>query len=273
MAVVIREMQPLPFTKRELQGQNSMRIAIDMKSFGRDLAVYVGCGTFLALIDPYGANSTATVWIAWLYWTGLVIYGSFAGRFVTQWFEKSFPNAALWVLWLVVSMITALLVTPVVIGIGVLSGAQTSWKYFPINYAFVWVISAALTGVGILVDRAFGDQSHQAALAESDPLERFMEKLPVPYRSAELYAISSEDHYIRVHTSAGEHLFLERLSDAIHDLKGAKGLQTHRSWWVSETGVKSAETQKGRIVLTLKSDTTAPVSRTYAKAVREAGWV
>ena len=57
MAVVIREMQPLPFTKRELQGQNGMRIAIDMKSFGRDLAVYVGCGTFLALIDPYGATN------------------------------------------------------------------------------------------------------------------------------------------------------------------------------------------------------------------------
>ena len=51
------------------------------------------------------------------------------------------------------------------------------------------------------------------------------------------------------------------------------GLQTHRSWWVAEAGVDKGKSANGRIVLALKSGVEAPVSRTYAKAVREAGWV
>ena len=51
--------------------------------------------------------------------------------------------------------------------------------------------------------------------------------------AAELYAIESEDHYLRVHTSAGQELILMRLADAVRELAGVEGLQTHRSWWVA----------------------------------------
>ena len=70
------------------------------------------------------------------------------------------------------------------------------------------------------------------------------------------------------------HVFFNSfLANAVHALDGAKGLQTHRSWWVAEGGVKSSKSVSGRIVLELKSGVEAPVSRTYSKAVREAGWV
>jgi DNA-binding LytR/AlgR family response regulator len=100
----------------------------------------------------------------------------------------------------------------------------------------------------------------------------FLERLPLRLRSAELYAIESEDHYLRVHTSAGQELILLRLADAVRELAGVEGLQTHRSWWVAKQGLADVMKGDGRLVLKLKSGAEAPVSRTYAKAVRDAGW-
>ena len=64
-----------------------------------------------------------------------------------------------------------------------------------------------------------------------------------------------------------------RLSDAIKETAPQKGLQTHRSWWVAEAGVKRVKKQDGKLSITLKNDAIAPVSRNKAKIVREAGWV
>ncbi|MNC82399.1 LytTr DNA-binding domain protein [compost metagenome] len=67
-----------------------------------------------------------------------------------------------------------------------------------------------------------------------------------------------------------------RLSDALAELEGLEGAQTHRSWWVAKGAVASIARGDGRAALTLEggpdSDLIAPVSRRYARALREAGW-
>ena len=136
------------------------------------------------------------------------------------------------------------------------------------------MISAGVTSIGFIRSHNQAKRDDQAGDKGEAALRAFKSRLPVPYKTADLYAIASEDHYLRVYTSAGQHLFLERLSNAVHQLDAAPGLQTHRSWWVAETGIQSVRTQKGRIVLRLKDDETdVPVSRTFAPKVREAGWV
>lgn len=100
-----------------------------------------------------------------------------------------------------------------------------------------------------------------------------MERLPAKYRSAKLYAVSSEDHYLRVHTSLGEALILVRLADAVELLEGADRLQVHRSWWVAGAGIEDVVRSNVKLVLKLKSGGAALVSRTYQKAAREAGLV
>jgi DNA-binding LytR/AlgR family response regulator len=67
-------------------------------------------------------------------------------------------------------------------------------------------------------------------------------------------------------------LILMRLSDALEELEGLEGAQTHRSWWVAKDAVKTASRGDGRATLILRGDLTAPVSRRYSKALREAGW-
>ncbi|MNY80677.1 LytTr DNA-binding domain protein [compost metagenome] len=63
-----------------------------------------------------------------------------------------------------------------------------------------------------------------------------------------------------------------RLSDALKELEGLEGAQTHRSWWVAKGAVRGVTRGEGRATLTLDGALEAPVSRRYARALREAGW-
>ena len=254
-----------------------MRIAIDWAKRTRELAVLCAIGTFLAIISPYGATSGLPFWIGWLYWTGLIIYGSSIGWLVADWISERMTGLPAALILVVITTAISVLITPVLLILNYMLGdTDFSWVELPVTYGLVWVISAAMTGLGYMIDqiRQSKTQAQNGSSAdEAEKVRSFMKRLPLPFRNADLYAISSEDHYLRVHTSAGEHLILERLANAVRELEGTSGLQTHRSWWVAEQGVKAASTSAGRITLTLQSGKEAPVSRTYTKAVREAGWV
>ena len=54
----------------------------------------------------------------------------------------------------------------------------------------------------------------------------FRARLPDGFRSADLWALEAEDHYLRVHSSAGTTLILMRLSDAVAALARLEGAQT-----------------------------------------------
>jgi DNA-binding LytR/AlgR family response regulator len=99
-----------------------------------------------------------------------------------------------------------------------------------------------------------------------------LDRFPARLRGAALYAVEAEDHYLRLHTSRGSDLILMRLSDAIAELEGLEGARTHRSWWVARDAVQSADRSEARIRLRLPDGLIAPVSRTYGKDLREAGW-
>jgi DNA-binding LytR/AlgR family response regulator len=63
-----------------------------------------------------------------------------------------------------------------------------------------------------------------------------------------------------------------RLADAIAELDGLEGAQTHRSWWVAKAAVADARRADGRGTLVLRNGVEAPVSRSYAGTPRDRGW-
>ncbi len=97
-------------------------------------------------------------------------------------------------------------------------------------------------------------------------------RLPARLQEAEIHAVEAEDHYLRVHTSAGSTLILMRLTDAVAELGQLDGAQTHRSWWVARAAIMDARPSRGRATLTLKNGLQAPVSRTHARTLRRKGW-
>jgi DNA-binding LytR/AlgR family response regulator len=102
---------------------------------------------------------------------------------------------------------------------------------------------------------------------------KFLERLPLKLRGCDLWAVEAEDHYLRLHTSKGQDLILLRLADAIAELDGIEGAQVHRSWWVARDAIAEAERGDGRATLTLKDGSQVPVSRTYAKMLRDRNWI
>jgi hypothetical protein len=102
---------------------------------------------------------------------------------------------------------------------------------------------------------------------------KFLERLPLKLRGAEVWAVEAEDHYLRLHTSKGQDLILMRLADAVDELDGIEGAQVHRSWWVARDAIVDARRGDGRATLTLKDGSEVPVSRTYAGLLRERNWI
>ncbi|WP_158085748.1 LytTR family DNA-binding domain-containing protein [Henriciella aquimarina] len=275
MAGILREIPPVSFAKREWRGAYDLRIAIDWTKRGREALILVGIALFLAFVRPYGGTGGSPFLLNFLVWLILIVSGTAVGELTVWAYYKWRPQGPAWLMIVLTSLVTAAGVTGVIYALKALSGGYILVGNAPVHilYFYVLVIATAMTLLGYTLGRAFNvagpDFVHR--VDDRDAVAAFLERLPVKYRTAELWAVSSEDHYCRVHTSLGSDLILMRLSDAERELGSVDGLRVHRSWWVSRIGIQGARREGGRIVLVLKNEAEVPVSRSYQDTVKHAG--
>lgn len=100
----------------------------------------------------------------------------------------------------------------------------------------------------------------------------FRRRLSARRRPARLIAVEAHDHYLKVHTDAGEELVTLRFADALNELAQAHGWRVHRSWWVAADAVEGVQWRRGAGDIRLVGGLIVPVSRTYAPTLKEAGW-
>ncbi|GGB72486.1 MULTISPECIES: LytTR family DNA-binding domain-containing protein [Henriciella] len=254
-----------------------MRIAIDWKKRARETLILTGIALFLAFLRPFGTDTDTPLYIIFGFWLLLILAGALVGELSVWAFYRLWPEGPTWAMIAIVSMVTAVAVTLLLLGLDAGLGDTVSVGGGPVHilYLYVLVISVAMTLLGYTLSRAFNmagpDFVHETD--DRSAVDVFLERLPVKYRTADLYAVSSEDHYCRVVTSLGSELILMRLSDAERELASVDGLRVHRSWWVSRKGIAESRREGGKIVLTLKSGDEVPVSRSYQDAVKDAGLV
>lgn len=250
----------------------------------REGAILAGIGLVMAFLNPFNSVGEVSLAVGVAYWVSLIVYGGLVGHGAAALVRRFAPQLPLWGYVLAVSTLIAFAVFPAV------AAAQFWVTHAPIatsqmpRFFFYVLLIALIVSTGIILGfRTFGARS---AMFDPQPQgppqpppttrarpDTFLERLPIRLRTATLYAVESEDHYLRVHTSAGQELILMRLADAIRELSTVDGLQTHRSWWVARDGLADVAREKGRLVLKLKSGQEAPVSRTYVPAVRERNWI
>ncbi|MEP3889677.1 MAG: LytTR family DNA-binding domain-containing protein [Hellea sp.] len=223
-------------------------------------------GVILSILAPYGtANFPLATRLA--FWTGLCIAGGGGAGGFDLLLAKLKRTIAPWQQALGQSIVSTLMVGLFYFGLSFISGNTPSISGVIITLFYIWVIGITICGIGMLMRT-------QKAVPEKIPSRpALIERLKPHLRNAEIYAITSEDHYVRVMTSKGDDLILMRLSDAIKEISPLKGLSPHRSWWVAETGVKQVKKSNSKISLLLNNDNIVPVSRNAAKSVREAGWI
>ena len=224
----------------------------------------VGIGSFLAIVDPFGASRGMPPFFNWVYWTGFVAYGTLVAYFIVPLIEKSLKTWPPFLHYLALSLILSIFVSAGILAVSWLTSGLPPLRYWLKLYGYVWVISAGITVVMVL-------REQHTNPAQNDR-SNFEKRIPAEIAGGTLYAINAEDHYLRIRTSRGNALILMRLGDALAELNGMDGLRTHRSWWVARDGVEKIERTNGKVALQLRDGTSAPVSRTYAPEVRKAGW-
>ncbi len=208
-----------------------------------------------------------------IYWLIVMAAGSFWGqlcqRLLPRWVDTAGRP------WVHILALTGIVAVPMCLFVWAATGLFFRGELYPISFLSLLVVpvvtvTAAVCALVILLGQATPIQTH--AYADATTPTRFIQRLPLRLREARLIAVEAEDHYLRVHTDQGSDLILMRLADALTELEGLEGAQTHRSWWVARDAVRGASRGDGRATLTLDGGITAPVSRRYARTLRDAGW-
>jgi len=260
---------PPRFRERLANAIHASRTTLNGRKALRGLTVSALAGAFLAMSGAFGMQASLPIRLG--YWIGLCVIGAVVGTAVSRIIGRD--GRADERPWLYGSLVCAGITLPFTVVVWAISEAAFEGHLrltsLPQYFTPVLVVTAAMTALNFLVQRRPA-VTHAGSPDASPP--RFLDRLPLRLRGAEIRAVEAQDHYLRLHTSRGEDLILMRLSDAITELEGIEGAQTHRSWWVAKDAVESARRGDGRATLSLLGGTEAPVSRAYAKALRDAGW-
>jgi DNA-binding LytR/AlgR family response regulator len=234
----------------------------------RGLIVAVAVGLFLAFSGAFGTIEAPFV-LRLAYWLPLMTLGAVWGAFVSGVLfgrDRWAPHP--WIAAIAASVVMAAPFTLVVwLASNAVFGIAFDTNDLPGLFVPVLVVSLAMTSLNTLLER------RRVVAAEAPGPPKFLERLPLKLRGAEVWAVEAEDHYLRLHTSKGQDLILMRLADAIAELDGIEGMQVHRSWWVAREAITEAKRGDGRATLTLKDGAEVPVSRTYASELRARRWI
>jgi DNA-binding LytR/AlgR family response regulator len=242
------------------------------RSFVRGLTIAVAGGVLLALAGAFGTLH-APLGPRLVYWVTMMLVGGVWGNLCARGVERLIALDER--PWLTVALLTAVISGPLSVIVWAATGLFFSGRLpalhqLPGMVFPVAIITATICAVSVFVEKARPVQTH-LALAGAAPA-RFLDRLPFKLKGATILAVEAEDHYLRLHTDRGSDLILMRLTDALAELEGLEGAQTHRSWWVARDAVRGVARGDGRAVLTLEGGLQAPVSRRYARALRAAGW-
>jgi hypothetical protein len=243
-----------------------------LRTYWHSFAAAVAAGVFLAVVGAFGTGERPLL-TRLIYWVPMILVGTAAGFAIalrTMRRPKIGENDLL--VWAIVTTLVALPGTLLVWGYTFLIFGTRSW--LPILFLDVAVVSGAATAIMLLINRpgAVTRAAPPSPTGAAAPA-RFLDRLPEKLKGAALYAVQAEDHYLRLHTSKGSDLILMRLSDAIPELEGIEGAQTHRSWWVAKDAIADVKRSDRKVTLILKGGTEAPVSRPNATALRESRWI
>lgn len=235
---------------------------------------YVGlailAGAVLAILGPFGTYLNGGTAELLAYWIGAMLAGVvFYGAGFKLVSSLAVTGSRKW--WVALVGMTLLISVPEAL----ITGAAAFWLWPALSEAQVpfplWFAQTA--AVGLIAMTVVGLALHRAAPVSHDSVVPPPSRGPVAINlGADVLALQMEDHYVRVHRSAGSELILLPLSRAIEAIS-IEGLQTHRSWWVARYAVKAVEGDARSMRLRLSNGLVAPVARTVVARLKSAGWV
>jgi DNA-binding LytR/AlgR family response regulator len=262
----------------------TMRETPYLRSIPRQLPWVLGLAIVMAVTGPFGLYDSAGLGVRLVYFvtTAVLIWLQVLGCTLLLSQVEAFQR---WPIVTRMALAGVLAAIPGTAEIVVLHSwlirptpLRAALEIYP-QTAFLTVAIAVVIGLFIeqrLHADADNERARVAALPAADKpagaASDFFRRVP-PALGRDLLALEMEDHYLRIHTVLGSDLILLRLRDALAELGPSRGRQVHRSWWVAEGAVASAERDARRSLLVLRSGLRVPVSKTFRDQVKQAGWL
>jgi hypothetical protein len=242
-----------------------------LRRLAADVALWMAIGLVMAILGPFG-SSERTLSERLLYWQICMVGGGFIGVAIDA--PVSLRVRHFWMrLFLVSAGMTPFVTLLVGLTNHLLSPMRLTWSNVTQPTFQVFVVCFATMCLRQLAwAQAETPAAPQPAEPAADPTEAFRQRLSAKRRAAGLFAVEAEDHYLRVHTAAGDELITARFGDALAELAAAPGFQTHRSWWVAADAIDEVTWLRGRGQARLKCGLTVPISRSNAGPLKAAGW-
>ena len=261
---------------RKMQGSvtdASPSAGLNLNSVLGLIAASIAMAVLMSLSGAYGTHEVA-FWPRLTYWTVAMLAGSITARIIVTMIQRFGPK----------NRPVFLIILSLGLGVPVVTLVISSLTSFWFGFAYtiktylnflipVLVISVFAAILTTFFERLKAEKSSEVAESIVTTESTFFNRLPPHLRQSKLYALSAEDHYLRVYTEAGDALILMRLSDAIAELAHQDGAQTHRSWWVSRQAIKTVQRLDGRAELRLENGLVAPVSRSFLKPLKDRYWL
>lgn len=248
------------------------RTPLVLRRIAAETALLLGAGLFLSLLGPFGTSDLSAT-VRGAYWPIVIVGGGVIGIAIDEVVSRRLTG--FWTRLLTDSLLMTLPVTALVWDVSRLMLGGPANQPLPRELVFqVLVISFGVMLLRQLVWRGVWTE-RAAAPSDPEPVDlsgAFRRRLSARRRAARLLAVQAEDHYLRVHTDAGDELITARFSDALIELGRLAGYQTHRSWWVAAGAIEAVRWRRGRGELRLAGGLTAPVSRTHSAALKREGW-
>ncbi|PIB90523.1 histidine kinase [Caulobacter sp. FWC2] len=238
-----------------------------------DIALMAVIGLLMGFLGPF-ASERAPIVGRYVYWMICMVGGGLIGVVLDERLASRMPET--WRRVVVVSVLMAPLVSLHVLATEhLVMGGPFGWAGYGRLLWQVWPISLAVMVVRTLVWRRLPTRVETLTIV-APPLPEaeaaFRRRLSARRRGARLIAVEAHDHYLKVHTDAGAELITLRFADALAELERAHGWRVHRSWWVAAEAVEAVRWRRGAGEVRLAGGLEAPVSRTYAPILKDAGW-
>ena len=246
---------------------------IPWRRVASETALLLAVGAFMGVLGPFN-SATIPELPRYLYWEACIVGGGVIGIVLDEAVARRV--AAFWTR---MALATGLM-TPAVTAWVLLVQAGFALQPMRASASILLFWQVFVVSLGVMAFRALvwrGPLTRiEVRTVIAPPLPEaeaaFRRRLSAKRRGARLIAIEADDHYLRVHTDAGSELITLRFADALAELAAAHGHRTHRSWWVAADAIEAVRWKRGVGEARLAGDLVAPVSRTYAAALRAAGW-
>lgn len=246
-----------------MRGQRGQRLALD-------LLLLAALGLVMTALGPYRTLEVPDL-LRTAYWLVAVTGAGLIGILVDL--TVGARIRGFWTRIAAVALVATIPVTPCIYALNaaMLGLPRRPWLMPQLAWQ-VFVVLLLIMALRALLWRRIVETRTVVAPPLPEAERAFRLRLSAKRRGARLIALEAEDHYVRVHTDAGSELVSMRFAEAVDELAQAHGYRLHRSWWACADAIEAVRWKRGTGEARLTGGIVAPVSRSCADVLKQAGW-